>query len=70
LGDFYGRRPGQIGLSIGSFDIAFMTNALNTSGYSITTINNGVPTTISAPGVAPTGSDLDNNFPRLRRPGC
>ena len=65
LGDFYGRRPGQIGLSIGSFDIAFMTNALNTSGYSITTINNGVPTTISAPGVAPTGSDLDNNFPKV-----
>jgi hypothetical protein len=64
-GNFYGKRPGQIGLQLGGFEIAAITNALNTGGYSITTVNNGVPTTITAPGVAPNGSDLDNNIPKL-----
>jgi hypothetical protein len=31
LGDFYGRRPGMLGLTIGGFDIALITNALNTT---------------------------------------
>lgn len=31
-GEFYTRRPGQIGLTIGNFNISFATNALNTTG--------------------------------------
>jgi hypothetical protein len=63
LGDFYGRRPGQLGLQIGGFEIAAITNALTTGGYSITPAGGGPP--ITAAGVAPTGSDVDNNFPKL-----
>ena len=57
LGDFYGRRPGQIGLQLGGFEIAAITNALTTSSYP------GLPAGLSS--VAPTGSDPDNNYPKL-----
>jgi hypothetical protein len=33
-GDFYGRRPGQLGLTIGDFDLALITNAVNATGIS------------------------------------
>jgi hypothetical protein len=57
LGDFYGRRPGQLGLQIGGFEFAAITNALTTSTYS------GLPAGLST--VAPAGSDPDNNYPKL-----
>jgi hypothetical protein len=52
-GNFYGKRPGQIGLTLGSFDIAFITNALVTSSY------------LPALSVAPAGSDPDWNVPKV-----
>jgi hypothetical protein len=61
-GNFYGKRPGMIGLQIGGFEIAAITNALKTSGYSITLADG---TVVTAPGVQPANSDLDNNFPKL-----
>jgi hypothetical protein len=61
-GNFYGKRPGQIGLQLGGFEIAAITNALGTGGYSITRADG---TTATAPGVAPAGSDPDYNFPKL-----
>jgi hypothetical protein len=62
LGDFYGRRPGQLGLEIGNFQFAAITNALNTSGYAAVPGVNGYP---AAPGVAPAGSDPDWNLPKI-----
>jgi hypothetical protein len=59
-GNFYGRRPGGLGLTIGTFNLALLTNALTTSGYS--GVAGSYP---AAPGVAPTGSDVDNNFPKV-----
>jgi hypothetical protein len=61
-GNFYGKRPGQIGLQLGNFEIAAITNGTQTSGYSVKLADG---TTVSAPGVAPAGSDVDNNFPKL-----
>ena len=59
-GNFYGRRPGGLTLEIGGFELALLTNALNTSGYSAVTGSYA-----AAPGVAPAGSDVDNNFPKI-----
>jgi hypothetical protein len=53
-GNFYGRRPGQLALQFGGFEIAAITNALVTK--------NPYDATLS---VAPTNSDVDNNFPKL-----
>jgi hypothetical protein len=61
-GNFYGKRPGQIALQFGNFEIAAITNALSTGGYSIE-LPDG--TKVTAPGVAPAGSDPDYNFPKL-----
>ncbi len=51
-GNFYGKRPGQIGLQIGAFEIAFITNALKDSA----------PAAFSP---APAGSDKDWNIPKI-----
>jgi hypothetical protein len=61
LGDFYGQRPGQLGLQIGGFEMALITNALNTNGFRVTTLAGPV----TAAGVAPAGSDVDNNIPKI-----
>jgi hypothetical protein len=61
-GDFYGKRPGQIGLQLGGFEIAAITNATSTGGYSVRLANG---TVVSAAGPAPAGSDIDNNIPKL-----
>jgi hypothetical protein len=61
MGNFYGKRPGQLGLTIGGFDLALITNALSTTGYSVPTLGG----TVTAPGVAPTGGDVDNNIPKI-----
>jgi hypothetical protein len=50
-GNFYGRRPGGLGLTIGAFEFALLTNALNT-GSGVTTI-------------APPGTDPDWNLPKV-----
>jgi len=60
-GNFYGKRPGQLGLTMGGFDLALITNALVTSGYSIATLGG----TATAPGVNPTGGDPDMNLPKI-----
>ena len=51
-GDFYGKRPGQIGLQIGGFEIALITNALKDSA----------PAAFSP---QPSGSDPDWNIPKI-----
>jgi hypothetical protein len=52
-GNFYGKRPGQIGLQIGGFEIAAITNPLVTSSY------------LAALSVAPANSDVDWNVPKI-----
>lgn len=52
-GNFYGRRPGGLTLGVGGFELALLTNALNTTSYT------------AATSVAPAGSDVDNNFPKI-----
>lgn len=52
-GNFYGRRPGGLTLGIGGFELALLTNALNTTTYA------------GAPSVAPAGTDVDNNVPKI-----
>jgi hypothetical protein len=52
-GDFYGRRPGGLGLSLGNFELALLTNALTTTTYA------------GAASPAPAGSDVDNNIPKV-----
>ena len=47
-GEFYTRRPGQLGLEIGSFQLSLITNAGPTN----------------SPDVTPTGSDPDWNLPK------
>jgi hypothetical protein len=51
-GNFYGRRPGGLTLGLGSFNLALLTNALNTSAYA------------GAPAWPGTG-DVDNNYPKV-----
>lgn len=51
-GNFYGRRPGGLTLGIGGFELALLTNALNTSSYAGAT-------------AFPTNGDVDNNFPKI-----
>ncbi len=51
-GDFYGKRPGQIGLQIGAFEIAFITNALK----------NSAPAAFSP---QPSNADPDWNIPKI-----
>jgi hypothetical protein len=52
-GNFYGKRPGQIGLQLGSFEIAAISNPLVTTSY------------LPALSVQPAGSDPDWNLPKL-----
>jgi hypothetical protein len=52
-GNFYGKRPGQIGLQLGGFEIAAITNALKTGSYP------------GLPNLAPAGSDPDWNLPKV-----
>ncbi len=60
-GNFYGRRPQQIGLDIGNFSIAFLTPQQgNTGGIGSTTSGIVLPNT----GVGATG-DPDVYFPKL-----
>jgi hypothetical protein len=47
-GEFYTRRPGQLGLTVGDFNLSLITNALNTTQG----------------GIAPAGSDPDWNLPK------
>jgi hypothetical protein len=68
LGDFYGRRPGQLGLQFGGFEIAFITNALNTSGYSVTPAGGGPPS--QPPALPRPTATWTTTFPRSRPPGC
>lgn len=49
-GDFYGKRPGGLTLGIGGFELALLANAQRDAG---------------AVSITPTGSDLDNNFPKV-----
>jgi hypothetical protein len=53
-GNFYGRRPGQIGLNIGALELALITNALSD--------NYGAPAGLD---ITPAGSDVDNNLPKF-----
>jgi hypothetical protein len=52
-GNFYGKRPGMLGLQIGGFEIAAITNPLITTSY------------LPALNVAPTNSDPDWNVPKI-----
>jgi len=65
LGDFYGRRPGQLGLTIGNFEFAAITNALNTTGYAAVAASGSGAGYAAVPGVAPAGSDPDWNVPKI-----
>jgi hypothetical protein len=53
MGNFYGKRPGQLGLQIGGFELALITNALSTATYA------------GATSVNVAGADLDNNIPKI-----
>jgi hypothetical protein len=52
-GNFYGRRPGQLALQLGDFEIAAITNALVTKSYT------------GPLSVAPANSDPDWNLPKI-----
>jgi hypothetical protein len=52
-GDFYGKRPGQLALQLGGFEIAAITNPLSTKSYT------------AALSVAPEFSDPDYNLPKI-----
>jgi hypothetical protein len=49
-GNFYGKRPGMLGLTIGGFDLALISNPLNTSGFTAAQLAN---------------TDIDQNFPKI-----
>jgi hypothetical protein len=71
-GNFYGKRPGQIGLQLGGFEIAAISNPLIGSAlkdgketgnaYDVTFANG---TKVTAPGVKPANSDADWNLPKI-----
>jgi hypothetical protein len=60
-GNFYGKRPGMIGLQIGGFEIAAITNPLSTSSYTYNSTTGAIGTT----SISPAGSDPDWNVPKL-----
>ena len=53
-GNFYGRRPGMLGLNIGALELALIHNALNDSSPAGTALD-----------LTPAGSDVDNNLPKF-----
>ncbi len=55
-GNFYGKRPAMLGLTLGAFDIALLTNALYTKGSKDDKVSYDI---------APAGSDVDWNLPKL-----
>ena len=60
-GNFYGKRPGMLGLQIGGLEVALIHNALNTSGYAAVP-SQGIP---AVAGVGVSGADVDDNYPKV-----
>jgi hypothetical protein len=73
-GNFYGKRPGQIGLQLGNFEIAAITNPLRGSNPDLSTstdkniaykVTDANGNTVTAPGVNVSSSDPDYNLPKI-----